>query len=155
MESPSPPTAAPSEASPDLAAFERAYLDFLQALRALATGSGLQDQLAQSYAEYHRALGGGVPNEQAQHAAADAYARHNALLQQALSPEYQRQRACEAFQQYLQAVKTAWTGIDERSVPPAALAAIGQSMAAVAMTIAGVIGPAGLAPAHQSVAAQR
>ena len=131
--------------SPDLAAFERAYVNFLQSLQSLAAGTDLHDQLSQSYAEYHRAIGVRVPDEQAQRAAAEAYSRHVELLQRALSPEQMRQRANDALLQYLRAVKAAWAVIDERSVAPAALAAIGQSFMAVATTAAGVVGPAGLA----------
>jgi hypothetical protein len=142
----SPPSStSPATASPDLAAFERAYLNFLQSLQSFATGGDLQNQLSQTYAEYNRALGAGVRDEQTQRAAADAYARHIELLQRALSPEHMRQRTGEAWLQYLQAIKAAWAAIDERAVPPAALAAIGQSFMAVATTAAGVIGPAGLA----------
>jgi hypothetical protein len=153
-----PPSQSPpgtTATSPELAAFEGAYLNFLHSLQALATGSGLQEQLSQSYAEYHRALGGGIPDDQAQRTAAEAYARHIELLQRALSPEYLRQRTGEVFQQYLQAVKAAWTRIDERTVPPAALVAIGQSMSAVAMTTAGVIGPSGLPPVATPAPAPR
>jgi hypothetical protein len=148
-------SASPPNASPDLAAFERAYVNFLQSLQSFASGSDLQDQLSQSYAEYHRALGSGVPDEQAQRAAAEAYARHVALLQRALSPEHMRRRTGDALLEYLQAVKAAWAVIDERAVPPAALAAIGQSFMAVATTAAGVIGPAGLTPAAAPSLASR
>ena len=154
--SPSSPssTSAPN-ASPDLAAFERAYVTFVQSLQSFASGSDLQDQLSQSYAEYQRALGAGVSDEQAQRAAAGVYARHIELLQRALSPEHLRQRTGDALLLYLQAVKAGWADIDERAVPPAALAAIGQSFLAVATTAAGVIGPAGLAPAATPVPASR
>lgn len=141
-------SAPPSPAAvPALAPFERAYQEFLQALHALATGSGLEEQLALSYAAYHRALEGGIGNEQAQRAGAEAYAWHMELLRRALLPESNRQRALEAFQRYVEAVRGAWAGVDARGVPPAALGVIAQSLMAAAMTTAGVIGPAAAAPA--------
>jgi hypothetical protein len=133
-------------ATADGSAFERAYLDFMRSLHALASGGNLTDQLAQSYADYQRIVQAGVVNEQTQRAAAEAYARHIELLQRALSVDQTRQGAADAFQRYLQDVKSAWAGVDGRTMPPAMLAAIGQSMTAVAMTTASVIGAIGAAP---------
>jgi hypothetical protein len=127
----------------------------MRTLHALASGSSLTEQLAQSHADYQRIVQGGVSNEQTQRAAAEAYGRHMQLLQQALSPDQARQRAAEAFQRYLHDIKGAWAGLDGRAVPPALIAAIGQSMTAVAMTTANVIGPVGVAVGNSPTPALR